>query len=94
MSEPKILKIRLTNINPCNVTLQMSLFESTEQIGEDQKASEMKLVYYNLMIVAIFIFCHTIKWIPNVFEWTLTHTDEVRNGNMYLYNVLIVCFFL
>ena len=71
--------------------LQMSLFESTEQIGEDQKATEMKLVYYNLMIVGIFIFCHTIKWIPNVFEWTLTHTDEVRNGNMYVNNVSTGC---
>ena len=57
----------------------MSLFETTEQIDEDRKASEMKLVYYNLMIVAIFIFCHTFKWIPNLFEWTLTHTNEVQN---------------
>ncbi len=63
---------------------QMSLLKSTEQISEKQKASEMKLVYYNLMIVALFIFCHTIKWIPNLFEWLLTHTDKVRNGNMYL----------
>ena len=57
----------------------MSLFETTERIDEDRKASEMKLVYYNLMIVAIFILCHTFKWIPNLFEWTLTHTDEVQN---------------
>ena len=57
----------------------MSLFETTEQIDEDRKASEMKLVYYNLMIVAIFILCHTFKWIPNLFEWTLTHTNEVKN---------------
>ena len=62
---------------------QMSLFESTEQISKKQRNDEMKLVYYNLMIVALFIFCHTIKWIPNFFEWLLTHTDEVRNGNMY-----------
>lgn len=55
---------------------KMSLFKSTEQIDEDKKASEMKLVYYNLMIVALFIFCHTVKWIPNLFEWSLTHTDE------------------
>ena len=68
----------------------MSLFETTEQIDEDRKASEMKLVYYNLMIVAIFILCHTFKWIPNLFEWTLTHTNEVKNKfNAKSYN----CFF-
>ena len=66
----------------------MTLFKSTEQVDEDRKTSEMKLVYYNLIIVFIFIFCHTFKWIPNLFEWTLTHTDSVR---YFLYVLAWTC---
>ena len=30
---------------------------------------------------AVFILCHAVKWIPNIWEWTQTGDNEVGQGN-------------
>ena len=33
-----------------------------------QRAKEIKLSQIGLIIVAVFISCHSFKWIPNIYE--------------------------
>ena len=41
------------------------------------KTSEVEMAQINLMIVFIFIFCHSIKWIPNTYEILQVRHDIV-----------------
>ena len=37
---------------------------------------ELKQSQIGLVIVAVFIFCHSLKWIPNIYELIQTGKEE------------------
>jgi len=49
---------------------------------------EIRLTLISIAIVAVFILCHAVKWIPNIWEWTQTGDNEVGQGNKVNYCIL------
>ena len=39
---------------------------------------EVRLAHVSLAIVAVFIACHSLKWVPNIYELRMAEMDKVR----------------
>ena len=56
---------------------QLRIFQSEFS----HRRTEIRLAHVNLLIVAVFIACHAVKWIPNCWEWRQAETDQVSGLN-------------
>lgn len=52
-----------------------------------QREKEIKLSQIGLIIVAVFISCHSVKWVPNIYELHQSGTEEAQ----FIWPVWIQC---
>ena len=58
--------------------LQLScLHSSQETVGRFIHQKEVRLAHVSLVIVVVFISCHSVKWIPNIYELRMAEMDKV-----------------
>ena len=61
-----------------NFFLQLSCLHSSEDtVGRIIHQKEVRLAHVSLVIVLVFISCHSVKWIPNIYELRMAEMDKV-----------------
>ena len=62
--------------------------------AEQSKKNEVALAKVSLTIVLIFILCHSIKWIPNIYELLRLSSNDKRNWPSWIESTTHVAHFL
>ena len=62
--------------------------------AEQSKKSEVALAKVSLTIVLIFILCHSIKWIPNIYEHLRLSGNDKRKWPSWIESTTHVAHFL
>ena len=69
---------------PSNKTV--ALQPRIHQAGvEERRQTQVHMAKISIIIVAIFIVCHSIKWIPNIYEMMFVSFLVSQNPSLYLY---------
>ena len=79
------IKIYWRCIIQLNISLSLNLIElsSIKSLGPTESTllcsqpREVRHTQVSLVIVAVFIMCHSVRWIPNVWEMKQAGTDTV-----------------
>ena len=59
--------------------LQLSSLHSAEDTpGSMIHQKDVRLAYVSLAIVTVFISCHSVKWVPNIWELRQAELDKVQ----------------
>lgn len=62
----------LMNINIYRKVRQLQQIQQETSNRGTAQQREIRLTQISIAIVAVFILCHAVKWIPNIWEWTQT----------------------
>ena len=62
--------------------------------GDQNKTNEVALAKVSLTIVLIFILCHSVKWIPNIYELLRLSSQDKRQWPHWIESVTHVAHFL
>ena len=62
--------------------------------GEQSKKNEVALAKVSLTIVLIFILCHSVKWIPNIYELLRLSSNDKRQWPAWIESTTHVAHFL
>ena len=71
----------------CN-TLAMKLFLGT--VSSVHLNVENQICPTSHHIFAVFVLCHSIKWIPNIYELIQVENDEVRYRSFFKFDVYVL----
>ena len=62
-----------------NYVLQLSsLHSAQDRPGTVIHQKDVRLAYVSLAIVTVFISCHSVKWVPNIWELRQAEMDKVQ----------------
>ena len=62
--------------------------------GDQTKKNEVALAKVSLTIVLIFILCHSVKWIPNIYELLRLSSNDKRQWPSWIESTTHVAHFL
>lgn len=67
---------------------------ASDHNGHHEKKNEIALAKVSLSIVFVFILCHSVKWIPNLFELARLAWDDKREWPPWIESVTHISHFL
>lgn len=81
------------------INLDFPPFQSEPSVPSDQqnsatKKNEIALAKVGLTIVLIFILCHSVKWIPNIYELVRLSSNDKRKWPSWIESTTHVAHFL
>ena len=94
----RILRDPYNKIRKCSIISLDSTGSNLRRrtIHKRMKPSEIDLAKVSLLIVAVFIVCHSIRWIPNIYELIqrLSHSGNVIAWPTWVENVTNISHFI
>ena len=70
-----------------------SLHSSQDTPGAIIHQKDVRLAYVSLVIVAVFISCHSVKWVPNMWELRQAEMDKVHSPTLTLISEVAYFYF-
>ncbi len=75
-------------------SLLRAVSSSSSDLPQPRKKVEVALAKVSLSIVIVFILCHSVKWIPNLYELSRLTTKDAREWPPWVESVTHISHFL